>query len=364
MNPKELAQQENDRLRHESAQQRAQRQIEEDSAEYPTQWQGYDPSEGRHIVQRLGGGPVRVGISLSSGGFQVGQSVDAAFSQGYTAIDTRPHIAKPVVEVVQPRPTIQIAMLIFQSRFNRPGIDAPVDLLGTTYLKIDNQRLKPIYSYSRVTPAIPQDSPSLDMLAVGANQYAISVFRNSIATIYYYNRGAISTFDGTLEPIPGVPGIDYFVYPANSISNYLVRGTNSSYPEYYYPPVYLQTDWSGNYGEKLIAPYKRKITQILNQNNTTNNWLNLLQRGTYKLQANYPSEQLHPASISTQITMTDVGVMGFTPDTVIRAGTTSAVLGTFENPGTGWNQTQIEVRQGDVYNLLTVVYFRGIPVDA
>ena len=76
---------------------RADRQQQEDDADYPAQWLGYDADRGLHRIQRVGNNEVTTATSITSGGLAPGQPIDIAYSENYTAIDNTPY--RPVERV-------------------------------------------------------------------------------------------------------------------------------------------------------------------------------------------------------------------------------------------------------------------------
>lgn len=107
--PIKLAQDYHDDLIAAGLQQRVEQQLTEDNAELPTFWQGIG-NAGQHVIQRMGNEPIEIGDSLTSGGLAPNQRVDAAFSEGFVAIDHTPFITSEQTATLQisRKPSIQI----------------------------------------------------------------------------------------------------------------------------------------------------------------------------------------------------------------------------------------------------------------
>ncbi|HEY9651397.1 MAG TPA: hypothetical protein V6C95_12090 [Coleofasciculaceae cyanobacterium] len=122
IDPIRLAQQSQAEVRAAGTQRRVELQLEQDEAELPTFWQGWDPSQNRHTISRVGSqDQVTIATSISSGGFLPGRRYDTAYSKGYVAIDTRPYIRRTPVTITPEVLAIPVqqAILILETQLSQ-----------------------------------------------------------------------------------------------------------------------------------------------------------------------------------------------------------------------------------------------------
>lgn len=327
-----------------------------DNALQPTDYQGYSASLGLPQTSNLyNDSVVADGYLLTNAGLSIGQALEP----GFRSFDSMPRTQSSRTLTRNTTEDPQIAVLIQLSIRTDDPVKGIINIPGRLYLKIDNKPLIVLDESMPLDEAEEIDSYEVSaVIPIGLNQWTVQVESyngspvqvNLINKIYHVNRSNLAVFQGVSEEISVYPGFYEYIYPANSIGDYLLRGQegnkNNIPDEYYYPVVYLDTQSTTGvlydpFFEKTIAPYKRKWMQPTwnSLSKEPANWINLL-RGIdigVSISPEQPQEISRGSFI--RISLADIQAMNVPTDRIVYTGIDGDPLGTFEQLTSGLAST-------------------------